>query len=215
MFEFDTKTGEIFLYDDIGPEWMGMIGAGAVRDAIREIGDQRITVRINSPGGSVDEGIAIYNLLSRHPAGVDSVVDSLAASMASYIMLAGETRTIANNARVMVHHPWTIAMGNSAELRATADVLDTYSASLLPDYARATGRSVEEINELMTAETWFTASAALEFGIVHAIEGESVQAVAVKQGRFRNTPQDLLTPVVAGSRTPYPVQRERARILAR
>ena len=216
MFEFDTESGEIYLYDDIGPEWLGMIDAGAVRGALAEMGDKkRVTVRINSPGGAVDEGVAIYNMLARHPGGVDTVVDSLAASMASYIFLAGRNRTVAKNSRVMMHNPWTIAIGNATEIRSVADVLDKYSRSLVPDYAAATGRGEDEIQEALEAETWFTADESVAYGLAHRIEGTAVEAVAVKEGRFRNTPKDLLTRPVAGQRTPYPVQRERARVLVR
>jgi len=214
MFAFDLDTAEIYIYDDIGPAWLGMIEAGDVMAALKELGDQRVTVRINSPGGSVDEGVAIYNALKRHGAGVDTIVDSLAASMGSYIFMAGENRKIAKNGKVMVHHPWTIAAGNSKDLRETADVLDKYSASLIPDYAAGTGKTAEEITAIMEAETWYTSEEAVVNGFAHALDdADAVEPVKVAAGRFRNTPQDLLNPIAAGSRTPYPAKRERARML--
>ena len=215
MFAFDTETGEIFIYDDIGPEWLGMIGSGSVMEALAAIGDKRATVRINSPGGSVDEGVAIYNMLTRHAPGVDTIVDSVAASMGSYIFMVGESRTIAKNAKVMVHHPWSFAFGNAKELRDTADLLDKYSASLVPDYAKATGKTDEEIVAMMDAETWLTADESVVEGFAHAIDGEAVEPVRVAAGRFKNTPQDVLQTVAAGTRTEYPLNRERARVLAK
>lgn len=216
MFAVDTKSNEIYLYDDIGPAWLGMIDAGLVMEALSQIGqDQRVTVRINSPGGSVDEGVAIFNLLRRHPGGVDTVNDSLAASMGSYLFMAGESRIVADNSRVMIHNPWTIAIGNAEELRSVADTLDTYSASTVGTYASATGQDPEQIREWLAAETWFTADEAVAQGFAHSVEGEAVDPVQVVEGRFQNTPEAILKPAEGGTRTPYPVQRERARILAR
>lgn len=215
MFAVDTKTNEIFLYDDIGPEWMGMVGAGAIMEALTKIGaDNRVTLRINSPGGSVDEGVAMFNLLRRHPGGVDTVVDSLAASMGSYLFLVGENRAVADNSRVMIHNPWTIAIGNAGELRDVADTLDKYSESMVPHYAQATGNELDTIREWMDAETWFTADEAVAHGFAGMIEGEAVEPVQVAEGRFRNTPDSCIKRVDAGSRTPYPVHRQRASYFA-
>lgn len=216
MFTFDLDTGEIFLYDYIGPEWMGLIGAGAFKEAISEIGDKRLTVRINSGGGVIDEGVAIYNMLKRHTAGVDTVVDSLAASLASHIMLAGESRTIARNAKMMIHDPRLMFAGGTAkELRKLADELDVYQESVVQDYADASGKTVEQINEIMEAETWYTSSQAVENGFATAIDGEAIAPAAIAPGQFRHTPKELIASVDPGSRTPYPVKRERARTLAR
>jgi ATP-dependent protease ClpP protease subunit len=120
MFSYNTSTKEIFLYDYIGPEWFGMIDAGAVQEALNAI-PGRATVRINSGGGGVDEGIGIYEMLRRHPGGVDVVVDSSAYSIASVIMLAGESLTMARGAAAMLHSPWMMfASGNAKELRKIA-----------------------------------------------------------------------------------------------
>ncbi len=110
MFAVDTKTNEIFLYDDIGPAWLGMIDATSVIAGLKQMEGKRVLLRINSPGGSVDEGAAIYNAIKRHPGGVDVAIDGLAASIAGYIAMAGEKVTIAANARMMIHDPWTMAI---------------------------------------------------------------------------------------------------------
>jgi len=93
MFAVDTKTNEIFLYDDIGPAWLGMIDATSVIAGLKQMEGKRVLLRINSPGGSVDEGAAIYNAIKRHPGGVDVAIDGLAASIAGYIAMAGEKVT--------------------------------------------------------------------------------------------------------------------------
>ena len=90
--------------------------------------------------------------------------------MGSYLLQAGETRRIAGNAMVMIHDPWTIAYGNSGELRKEAEVLDKYRDRMVPDYARASGKSSTEIEEIMAAETWYTAAEAVEAGFADEIE---------------------------------------------
>ena len=126
MFSFDVQNSEIMIYDEIGPSWWGLIDAQSVIGALAQMEGSHVTFRLNTPGGSVDEGIAIYNALKRHKGGVTTIVDSLAASMGSYLLQAGSERIVASNAMVMVHDPWSIALGNSEELRKTADVLDKW-----------------------------------------------------------------------------------------
>jgi ATP-dependent Clp protease, protease subunit len=170
MFAFDLKKSEIYIYDVIGdPEW-GMVGAMQVIDALKQMEGKRATVRINTPGGSVDEGIAIYNALTRHPGGVDTVVDGIAASMGSYLMLAGESRTISKNSMVMIHNPMTIAWGNAIELRKTADILDKYLERMLPDYAAKTGKTESELRPLLDAETWFVGQEIIDNGFAMSMD---------------------------------------------
>jgi ATP-dependent Clp endopeptidase proteolytic subunit ClpP len=169
-FSFDTKKSEIYIYDVIGdPDW-GMIGAMQVIDALKQMSGKRVTVRINTPGGSVDEGIAIYNAMKRHDGGVNTVVDGIAASMGSYLMLAGENRTATKNAMVMIHNPWSIAMGNAAEFRKEADILDKYAERMLPDYAAVTGKTVEELKPLLDAETWYVGQEIVDNGFAMSLD---------------------------------------------
>ena len=145
MFAFDLKKSEIYIYDVIGdPEW-GMVGAMQVIEALKKMEGKRVTVRINTPGGSVDEGVAMFNALKRHDGGINTVVDGIAASMGSYLMLAGDKRTVSKNSMVMIHNPMTIAWGNAIEMRKTADMLDKYLERMLPDYSAATGKTVDEL----------------------------------------------------------------------
>ena len=170
MFSYDAKKAEIRIYGVIGdPEW-GMIGASEVVDALAKMDGKRVKVHINSPGGNIDEGIAMFNALKKHNGGVDTVVDSLAASMGSYLMLVGRTRTISKNAMVMIHNPMTMAFGNAIELRKTADTLDKYLARMLPVYAKKTGKPVEELQPLLDAETWYVGQEIIENGFATEID---------------------------------------------
>jgi ATP-dependent protease ClpP protease subunit len=164
MFAYDVKKSEIYIYDVIGEPDFGMIGAMQVIDALKKMEGKRVTVRINTPGGSVDEGIPMFNAMARHDGGVDTVVDGIAASMGSYLMLAGVNRTVSRNAMVMIHNPMTIAWGNANELRKSADVLDKYLERMLPEYSAKTGKTVDELKPLLDAETWYVGQEIIDNG---------------------------------------------------
>lgn len=198
-FSYDVKKAEIYIYDAIGdPEW-GMIGASEVVSALKKMEGKRVTAYINTPGGSVDEGIAIYNAMARHPGGVNTVVDSLAASMGSYIMLAGVERTVAKNAMVMIHNPSTIAWGNSVELRKTAEVLDKYLDRMLPDYSAKTGKSVDDLRMLLDAETWYVGQEIVDHGFAVSMSNDEasepmtrgLKALAAKSIEAKTAPKAL------------------------
>jgi ATP-dependent protease ClpP protease subunit len=202
MFDFDKSTGEMFIYDDIGPSWMGMIDASTVINAMRDYSG-RMTVRINSAGGSVDEAIAIYNALERHAGGVDVAIDSLAASAASYIAMAGQKITISDGGMIMIHSPWTIALGNSTELRKTADVLDKYEERIKTGYKKRMKLEDAEMSALLAEETWYNATEAVAAGLADETGNYAVDPVAIAEGRFMKTPKSLLRGADAGSRHPY------------
>ena len=125
----ENGATEIYVYDEIG--FWGITAKDFARD-LKELDPKgEINLRINSPGGSVTDGIAIYNLLKNHKAKVNTFVDGLAASMASVIAMAGDTITMPENALMMIHNPWGGAMGDADELRKTADVLDKMKTALV------------------------------------------------------------------------------------
>jgi ATP-dependent Clp protease protease subunit len=170
----NAKTGEIWINNVIGPEdtdrpeW---VSDTKVLDALDEIGDKRAIVRINSPGGFVDTGLGIYAALKNHAPGVDVVVDSLAASIASVIAMAGESIRIAKNAAVMIHEPWGVFGGNAEELRKRANELEFYSQRIIPIYTERTRQSTETVKAWMKAETYFSAEQSLELGFATMIDG--------------------------------------------
>lgn len=194
MLNFNPSTGEIFLYDEIGPGWLGMIDDLQVIEALQQIGsNNRVLVRINSPGGGVDQGIGIYNALKRHPGGVDTVVDSVAASMASQIMLVGENRTIAKNAKVMIHSVRGGVWGTANDVRKFADVIDKYQAASIGIYAEVMGLDSEEIEYLLDEETWYMGQEAVDAGLATGIDGESeIEPVKIAASRYKHTPKDLI-----------------------
>lgn len=170
MFSFNVELAELMIYDEIGPAWWGLIDGQAVIDALAQMEGKHVTARLNTPGGSVDEGIAIYNALKRHKAGVTTIVDSLAASMGSYLLQAGDKRIVASNAMVMIHDPWTIAFGNSTEMRKSADILDKYAQRMVPDYAGRSGKTDAEIVAIMAEETWYAGKEIVDAGFADEIE---------------------------------------------
>lgn len=157
-----ANSADVFIYDQIGSGFFSEgITATSVIDQIKALGNRALNVRINSPGGSVFEGIAIYNALARHQGEVTTHVDGIAASIASVIAMAGRKILIAENAMMMIHDPHTVAMGGAADLRKTADVLDQIKETIINTYATRTGLKRDEIASMMTAETWFTAKEAI------------------------------------------------------
>lgn len=209
MFSFDADSGEIWIYDEIGPSWWGLIDAKSVIDALGQMKGKHVTARLNTPGGSVDEGVAIYNALKSHKGGVTTIVDSLAASMGSYIAQAGERRLVASNAAYMIHDPWTIGVGNATELRKTADVLDKYRDRLVPDYAARSGKSIDEIRSLMNDETWYAGQEIVDAGFAdELIDGDNVEPVVAGLRHIASkVPAALLgRELKAGERTRFPLR---------
>ena len=164
---------ELILYDVIGQDMFGAgITAKDIKAQIDGFGEvDEITVRINSPGGDVFEGLAIYNLLAEHPATITVKVDGYAASIASVIAMAGDTVTMAANALFMIHNPYTFAFGDSADLREKADVLETVKASLITTYQTKATADDNELSNLMDSETWFNAEQSIEHGFATAKTG--------------------------------------------
>jgi ATP-dependent protease ClpP protease subunit len=191
MLKVDTQTGEIFVYDKIGSNWYGDgISALNMAEALKQIGDKKAILRINSPGGSADEGIAIYNLLKRHSAGVETHNDALAASAASVIFLSGQTRYAAKGSRVMIHNASSAMWGSAKSLRKEADILDTYDKSQAEIYSVYLGKSTEETLALLDAETWYTSEEAVTAGLASSLT-ETVQVKPNVAAWFRNPPKSL------------------------
>lgn len=189
---------EILIYDEIGPGWQGMVNAKSIREQL-PADKEPITVRINSPGGDVVEGQAIYNLLSGRKGGTTIKVDGLAASIASYIMLAGDKIEIAQNAMVMIHNAWSNPVGNAEHLRNTAAILDKFDEVLLSGYvARSSGKMNRlDFAEAMKKETWFSADEAVGWGLADAIGQPLKVAACVAPDRYENTPPQFINPNAA------------------
>jgi ATP-dependent Clp endopeptidase proteolytic subunit ClpP len=186
-----TDTAEIAIYDEIGA--FG-IPAKAFLDELKALGPMaELTVRINSPGGSVFDGVAIYNALQRHDATITVWIDGIAASIASMIAMAGDEIVMPENAMLVLHDPSGLAMGTAADMRATADALDKMAAAMVAAYRDKSGAGDAEIEALMAAETWLSAEEAVELGLADRVEAPVRMAAHFDLSSFRNAPPRLAT----------------------
>lgn len=194
---------EILIYDEIGVDpWTGGgIAAERFVTDLQAIKAPHIDVRINSVGGSVFEGNAIYNALARHPGRVETYIDGIAASIASVIAMAGQKIHIAANAFLMIHNPHGVVWGEAADMRKMADTLETIRGSLVGTYARRTGQDMSQIEAWMDAETWFNAEEAVEQGFADEIvEGQEIDArIAASLVSYRNLPPALVATLQASA----------------
>ena len=168
------------IFDQIGEDWFGGSGisAKAFSDALQSVGPGPLVVEINSPGGNVWDGLAIYNMLRGRQAPVTTRVVGIAASIASIIALAGDTVEIADAALIMIHDPSGMVAGSSEDMRKMADALDQHAEVLAGIYRKKTGRSIESIRAVMKAETWFTADEAIQFGLANRHTDEQMSIAA-------------------------------------
>ena len=179
---------ELLIYGDIGESWWSeSVEAKAVAEELSALDVQTIVVRINSYGGSVSDGLAIFNALRMHDAEINVRIDGVAVSIASLIAMAGDTVEMAENALFMVHAPWGGTVGNSKEMREYADMLDIYAKAMTSSYVRQTGKDSDIILDLLTdgEDHWYTAEEAKEFGFVDSIiEEEMAAAAGFDKSRF-------------------------------
>lgn len=172
---------ELLIYGDIGDSWWGeSVTAKATAEQLQALDVDTINVRINSYGGSVSDGLAIFNSLRNHRAAVNVRIDGVAVSIASLIAMAGDTVEMAENALFMVHAPWGGAMGNAKAMREYADTLDTYARAMASSYVRKTGQDLDTIMDLLTDgdDHWYTADEAQAFGYIDSIIAEEMPAAA-------------------------------------
>lgn len=173
--------------------------ASQFRDLLKQVGDVKtINLHINSPGGDVFEGVAIYNMLKQSKADIHVYIDGLAASIASVIAMAGDTIAMPENSMLMIHNPWTIAQGNAKELRKIADDMDKMGESIKTSYlAKSNDKlDVDTLTQLMDEETWLTAKESAEYGLADEVL-EPVKMVAClteEQAKsFKHAPKSLVT----------------------
>lgn len=173
--------------------------ASQFRDLLKQVGDVKtINLHINSPGGDVFEGVAIYNMLKQNKADIHVYIDGLAASIASVIAMAGDTITMPENSMLMIHNPWTIAQGNAKELRKIADDMDKMGESIKTSYLSKSNDKldVDTLTQLMDEETWLTAKESAEYGLADEVL-EPVKMVAClteEQAKsFKHAPKSLVT----------------------
>lgn len=216
----DAETADVFIYDYIG--WGGVTAADFSKE-LKNVTAKTINVHINTPGGDVFDGLAIYNSLKDHGAQIHVKVDGLAASIGSIIAMAGHTITMGESSFLMIHNPWALVIGNAKDMREMALTLDKIGGSLAGVYASRAKVSKEQAQTWMDEETWFTAAEAKAYGLADAIQG--TEDGTASQARFdlsgyAKVPQDLQAVPVgttpdADSLTRAAVMRKRLALVER
>ena len=185
-----TSGTEVLIYDEIGA--YGVTAKGFLAELGTLPNDAAIDLRLNSPGGSVFDAVAIYNALKRHAGDITVWIDGIAASAASYIAMAGDIIVMPENAFLMIHDPSGLVMGTAEDMRSTAEALDKVKGSLIQGYAAKSGKSDDEIATLMGAETWLDAKDALNLGFIDRIAEPVKLAASFDVARFRNAPPEVV-----------------------
>lgn len=186
---------EVAIYDEIGAYGVSAKGFLTELGALPE--GTPVDLRLNSPGGSVFDAVAIHNAIKRHEGTVTVWIDGIAASAASYVAMAGDQIVMPENAFLMIHDPAGLVMGTAEDMRAMAEALDKVKGSLVTGYATKSGRTPEEVSALMAAETWFEASDAVAQGFADRLIEPVRIAARFDIGRFRNAPLDLFEAIEA------------------
>lgn len=166
-----NKTAEILLYDQIGESfWGGGTSAKQFAEQLKAIEKvDSITLRINSPGGDVFEGAAMYDLIAQSPIPVDVIVDGLAASAAFTVAMAGRSISIGEAGMMMTHNARGMTFGTASDMKSTADLLDKISNQMAELYAKRSGMAVADVKALMDAETWMTPDECVAKGFANKI----------------------------------------------
>ena len=169
-----SDNSTITMLDIIGDDGMGGgVSAKRIAAALRTISNRDVTVQINSPGGDMFEGIAIYNLLRAHPARITVDVLGIAASAASVIAMAGDNIRMAPSSFLMLHNAWGVVIGNRHDMAEAATLFERFDGALADIYAARSGMARSEIATLLDAETFLTAEEAVAAGLADIIAGET------------------------------------------
>ena len=196
---FTDTACDLYFYGDIVDSWFGAFDdtdqyPEAIKNFLDEAKDKDINIYVNSGGGSVFAGMAIYNMLKRHKGYKTVYIDGLAGSIASVIALAGDKVIIPSNAYFMIHKPWCSSAGNSNELREMANTLDKIEEGIINVYSEnlAEGVDIEDIKAMVNDETWLTGIEASKYFNVEV--ADSVKAVACVSDyfdKYNKVPSDI------------------------
>lgn len=188
--EKELAASDLFVYDMIG---VGGVTAKNVVDELGTIGNNSpVNLRVNSAGGDVFEGIAIYNSLKKHTGSISVEIEGLAASMASIVMLAGDEITASENSLIMIHNPSIGIQGESKDLSKKAELLDKIKTQMVDIYTSKTGLSEKEVIKMMDNETWLTAQEAKDKGFIDNVGAKINVAADTKLSVFATAPNWVL-----------------------
>jgi ATP-dependent Clp endopeptidase proteolytic subunit ClpP len=189
-------TADLYIFGDI-EKWAyepaGETSGVTIVNQLKALKATSINVHINSYGGDVSEGLAIYNTLREHPAQITTICDGFACSAASVVFMAGDKRVMSPASLLMIHNAWTIAMGNASALRKTADDIETITQASVEAYKRTATISEEEIKALMDAETWILPANAVAWGFATDIDDDDEDDDEPKQSAFGMIMQKLIS----------------------
>jgi ATP-dependent Clp protease protease subunit len=167
-FETNPTAGTITMRGGIG-DFENHISADDFLSALSEHAGEDVTILLDSEGGSVTDGLSIYNAIMQYSGSVTVHIDAICASIATVIACAADKVVMNSNAKFMIHRAWTVAMGNSVEFRSMAEILELMDADIASAYADKTDLPEDELLAMMEAETWMSAEKALELGFVDEI----------------------------------------------
>ncbi|QQX80853.1 Clp protease ClpP [Shewanella sp. KX20019] len=191
-YSIQNKAGKakIEIYDEIG---LWGISAKDFSQDLKALDPSiPLDIHINSPGGSVFDGLAIYNMIKAWGGETTAYIDGMAASMASVIAVATNKTIMPENAFMMIHNPWGFAAGDADEMRDYADFLDKMKGSLVSSYTKKSNATEEQITELMNAETWLTGTEALELGLADELTDKAeFKACSGLEKKFKSIPESL------------------------
>lgn len=204
--KINESETELYIYGDIRKKdwidsWFGTgldkTDAYSLKDALAAVDTPNLTVRINSYGGSVSEGLAIYSLLSDFKGHLKTIVDGFACSAASVIFMAGQERAVPENGLLMIHNAWTEARGDSNKMKKVAEDLEKITQPSLDIYVSKTNLTEKEIKEKMDKEEWITSKEAYEWGFSttqirrdnkrQSLEADFVYNLVMKNKELQNT----------------------------
>ena len=197
------QTADLYFYGEIVSDWRGAWDdldqyPEAIRDFLTEHEGKDLNIYVNSGGGSVFAGLAIYNMLLRHKGKKTVYVDGIAASIASVIALAGDEIIIPSNAFMMIHKPTLSCSGNADDLRKTAEDLDAVETGIINIYKAhlAEGANIETVKELVAAETWLNGEEAAKYFNITVSEAKTyaAQLAGDVMNQYRNTPKEISSP---------------------
>lgn len=216
----DATSADILIYDEIGI-W-GVSASDFVRDFAEMQVEQKpevINVHINSPGGSVFDGIAIYNALAQSDSKVIVHIEGWAASIASVIAMAGDEINIGEAAQFMIHQPWSFVIGPSDDMRKEADVLDSLESAIVDVYVARTGGGRAQIEAWVKAETWFKGKAAVDAGFADSVIPLKLKTASAKPAArvlndlfgdvFKNLPDEVRENICAAPKAAESITTER------
>lgn len=218
---FTDTSCDLYFYGDIVDSWSGAWDdtdqyPQAIKEFLDQAKDKDINIYINSGGGSVFSGMAIYNMLKRHKGYKTVYIDGLAGSIASVIALAGDKVVIPSNAYFMIHKPWCSSAGNSNELREMANTLDKIEEGIINVYSEnlAEGANIEDIKAMVNDETWLTGVEASKYFNIEV--SNSVQAVACVSDyfdKYNKVPSDISKEVKTEEVEPKEEVKEEAKAI--